>query len=315
MKLTHVLAAGTAACAILSGIPALAQDGGPYGNGPQYSTPAEQQQTRALNERAIDGTTQSPAALNGERQQGGNSDPYTQAPPAETGPAPDSQYDSASSGYSTQSSPAYASEPDAYGRGGNVTPGNASQADGYYGSPQSSYPYGPTPQSDAVSQTGQYGAPSAQQQQYEQQLQQYDQQQNQYQDRRQRYDAQSARYRANLRAYDRAMYDWAYPAPIAYEYGDTGPLERLYLIAEPSQQLFQIPVEDPSGRWVGRVRNVETAPDGRPNRVEVALNRRVSVWVPPGDLRYDPATRVLFTDLSRDELWQMPGATVESGPL
>ena len=54
---------------------------------------------------------------------------------------------------------------------------------------------------------------------------------------------------------------------------------------------------------------------GRPRRVEIALNRVVSVWVTPGHFRYDPDERVLFTDLNRDELWMMPGATVESGLL
>jgi hypothetical protein len=74
-------------------------------------------------------------------------------------------------------------------------------------------------------------------------------------------------------------------------------------------------VEGPDGRWVGRVRNVDIAPNGRPGRVEIALNRRVSVWVPAGDLRLDPDAHVVFTDLSRADLWQMPGATVESGPM
>src|ERR1043166_7970574 len=49
-----------------------------------------------------------------------------------------------------------------------------------------------------------------------------------------------------------------------------------------------------------------------PARIEVALNRVVSVWVSSGHFRYDPYEHVLFTDLTRDELWDMPGATVES---
>jgi hypothetical protein len=61
------------------------------------------------------------------------------------------------------------------------------------------------------------------------------------------------------------------------------------------------------------VRNVEPGPTSL--RVEVALNRRVSVWVDERDLRFDAQNHVLFTNLSRDELWQMPGATVESGPM
>lgn len=59
---------------ILSGVAALALAGGfstsslaQYaGNPPQYSTPAERAQTQQLNQDAIDGTTASPSALNGE---------------------------------------------------------------------------------------------------------------------------------------------------------------------------------------------------------------------------------------------------------
>lgn len=165
----------------------------------------------------------------------------------------------------------------------------------------------------AYAQSDYGSAPPAQQQQYDSQTQQYSQQQQQYQDQRQQYDSDSSRYRDNLRAYDRAMYDWSYPAPVAYEYGERHDLSRLYLIAEPTQQLSHAPVEGPDGRWVGRVRNVETGPDGRPSRVEIALNRRVSVWVQPGDLRFDADNHILFTDMTRADLWQMPGATVESG--
>jgi hypothetical protein len=41
----------------------------------------------------------------------------------------------------------------------------------------------------------------------------------------------------------------------------------------------------------------------------------VSVWVQPGDLRFDPEQHMLYTDLTRGDLWSMPGATVESAPL
>ena len=137
-------------------------------------------------------------------------------------------------------------------------------------------------------------------------MQRYGEQQQNYQNERQR-------YAEDIRDYDLAQYAWTYPAPVQYRY-DEGGLQPLYLIAEPSQQLSQVPVAGP-GNWVGRVRNVETGPDGRPLRVEIALNRRVSVWVRPGDLRFDPDGHVLYTDLTRDRLWEMPGATIESGPL
>ncbi|HEY3779034.1 MAG TPA: hypothetical protein VGL35_13360 [Rhizomicrobium sp.] len=156
-----------------------------------------------------------------------------------------------------------------------------------------------------------YGPPDryqGQQEQYQGQMQQYHGQQERY-----RYERQ--RYAQDVRAYDLAQYAWSYPAPFVYRYGNEYGLQPLYLMAEPSQQLWQVPVEGSGGRWVGRVRNVETAPDGRPQRIEIALNRRVSVWVQANDLRFDPSEDILFTDMTRGQLWTLPGATVESAPL
>ncbi|HEY5048818.1 MAG TPA: hypothetical protein VII49_12445 [Rhizomicrobium sp.] len=278
MKTMTLLRGGAAACAV-SGVLALATPGfaqqgsndyGSYRNPGQVSTPAEQEQTEQLNQQAVRGTDQSPAALNGAAY----GDPQA-------------------TGYEAQS------ESQAYGAPNDPRYQN-----------QPAGPNGPYDE-----QSGPYNQPSAQQQQYDSQMQQYGQQQQQYRDQKQQYNMNNAQYGADLRAYDRATYDWQYPASIEYRYGDNRGLRRLYLIAEPSQQLSEAPVEGPDGRWVGRVRNVETAPDGRPRRVEIALNRRVSVWVRPGDLRYDAGDHVLFTDLTRRDLWQMPGATVESGPL
>jgi len=152
-------------------------------------------------------------------------------------------------------------------------------------------------------------------QQYENQQQQYQDRQQQYEQQRERYRADRRQYARDVRHYDLARYEWTdYPRVYVYRY-EAPDLRRLYLIADPTHQLAQLPVEGPSGRFVGKVRNVETGPDGRPQRIEVALNRIVSVWVSPGHFRYDPGQRVLFTDLNRSDLWTMPGATVESGLL
>lgn len=151
--------------------------------------------------------------------------------------------------------------------------------------------------------------------QYEGQQQQYNDQMQNYQAQQQRYRYDRERYNQRLAAYDLAQYEWSYPAPLAYHYGEGYGLQPLYLMAEPSEQLWRAPVEGPGGHWVGRVRNVEIGPDGRPSRVEIALNREVSVWVRPGDLRFDPYQRILYTDLTRPDLWDMPGATIVSAPL
>jgi hypothetical protein len=155
--------------------------------------------------------------------------------------------------------------------------------------------------------------PGDAQQQYQQQQQQYQQQQQDYQENHDHYDDQKRQYDHNLRRYDQAQWNYTdYPAAYSYRYDDGGRLRKLYLIAEPSQQLANAPVEGPGGNWVGRVRNVETGPNGSPSRVEISLNRRVSVWVEPGNLRFDADDHVVFTDLTRDQLWDLPGATVES---
>jgi hypothetical protein len=145
-------------------------------------------------------------------------------------------------------------------------------------------------------------------------MQQYRNQQQDYQNQRDQYENQRDRYERNIRWYDQARWDYVYPSYIAVRF-DAPRLMRVDMISEPSQQLADVPIEGPDGRWVGRVRNVETAPDGRPARIVVALNRRVSVWVNPRRLRFDPRERIAFTNLTREDLWNMPGATVESYPM
>jgi hypothetical protein len=252
--------------------PNSSQDGGLYGsqvNPPQYSTPAEKQETRSLNDQSVDGTTASPAVLNGQTPASNNA-VQTQSPQNDNLPQSDQP------------------------------------------NPQQS---GPQSSNADLMHVAQYNPqPGGAQQEYDAQQQQYQQQQEQYESQQQQYQDQKHDYYRNLRQYDQAQWAYDYPAAITYEY--EGPhLQRLYLIAEPSQQLANVPIEGPNGMWVGRVRNVEIAPDGRPLRVEIALNRRVSVWVDPGNFRFDPSERILFTNLSRDDLWNMPGATVESAPM
>jgi hypothetical protein len=155
---------------------------------------------------------------------------------------------------------------------------------------------------------------NAQQGQYGEQMQQYQNQQQQYQQQRAQYDNQQQRYYNNIAQYDQAQWNYDYPRAYAYDYNGAH-IERLDYLAEPSQQLAQVPVEGPNGVWVGRIRNIEISADGSPMRVEVSLNRRVSVWVDPQDLRFNPDEHVAYTDLSREDLWHLPGATVESGPM
>jgi hypothetical protein len=138
---------------------------------------------------------------------------------------------------------------------------------------------------------------------------QYQQQQDQYQHDQAHYQHQKAQYEHDIHRYDEARFYFNdYPHAYPYRYADLRPL---YAVSITSERLADAPIEGPDGQFLGHVRNVETAPDGRLTRVEVALNRRVSVWVAADNLRFDVQERVLFTDLTRADLWNMPGAAYE----
>lgn len=66
MNTKIVICIGIAAAAIATTLPAAAQT---KPNPPQYSSPAARAETQQLNKQSLDGTTVSPAALNGETHQ------------------------------------------------------------------------------------------------------------------------------------------------------------------------------------------------------------------------------------------------------
>jgi hypothetical protein len=227
--------AGAAVCALAGALMGTACHAQRYGNGPQYSTPAEQAQTQQLNEQAVSGTTQSPAVLNGEvpsDQSGAYGVPNTdqssgytgyssgQGPTAGNPPSGGGYYGAPSSSYNNQQQPSQN-----YGNPPNASPGYyapppstyGNPATKYYeppttdyGNPGSAYPYGPTPNSDNANTAPHYSEqrqPSNSQLRYESQLSQYRAQQAQY--RRDQW-----RYRGELSAYDRAMDEWYNPVPV-----------------------------------------------------------------------------------------------------
>jgi len=345
MRTNYILLSGAAALALLGGAsmtPVYAQYAG---NPPQYSTPAEQAETQQLNRQNVNGTYQSPDELNGETnpQYNPQNYPSTNSPTYGTygGYGAENGYNSNSYNGTYNNAP----NENGYGsyqqngaspsvnREGNYSgyPDNDSGASynnsgysNYYSrsySGQGEYGQEYEPGQQGQYPQGQYeqyqqNAPrnGYQQQQYDQQMQQYQDQQRTYQNERDEYDHQRDRYEHNIRWYDQARWDYVYPQAIAYHFG--GPrLLRVDMLAEPSEQLADVPIEGPNGRWVGRIRNIETGTSGRPYRIEVALNRRVSVWVSPRHFRFDPRDRIAFTNLTREDLWDRPGATVESYPM
>ncbi|HWU25041.1 MAG TPA: hypothetical protein VN154_01445 [Rhizomicrobium sp.] len=291
MKTSTALFSGVAAATLVGGL-ALAASASAQSsmNPPQYSTPQEEMETQRLNEQNLNGTTQTPAALNGAGSMQQMPEGYyggAEHPPYGTEDENQQPYDQAPSGYAPM--PNNYSVPQ-YGNGSSGAYG------GTTGNGNDNISPGIDPQS-----------------RYQQELLQYEDQQQEYRNQRAQYEYDDNHYWNNLGWYDQARWNYVYPQPYSYDFSGLR-LQRLYVLEEPSQ-LVDVPVEGPNGVWVGRIRNVDTDVDGHPARVEVALNRRVSVWVDPDDLRLDPDARVAFTNLTRDELWRSPDATVENGPL
>lgn len=70
----------------------------------------------------------------------------------------------------------------------------------------------------------------------------------------------------------------------------------------PRNRLTGMMVASRGGTEVGRVREVETGGNGRVVRVAVTVGQGETAWIDADDLQYDPGTRTVFTDLSRDEI-------------
>ncbi|HTO39956.1 MAG TPA: hypothetical protein VL026_03195 [Rhizomicrobium sp.] len=157
----------------------------------------------------------------------------------------------------------------------------------------------------------------ADQARYEEQQNQYLQQQQEYQNQRADYAAQKARYNRQRAHY--ASQRAAYYAETATDaeavptapppYPDEANLNRLYVIADPVSELSRAPLVDGQGKWVGRVREVQTT-NGFADRLKVYLYRdHRYVWLRPSMLRYDAANGVLFTPLDFRALRSMPRAS------
>lgn len=153
------------------------------------------------------------------------------------------------------------------------------------------------------------------QQKYEAQMEQYRARERKYWESQRQFEKQRDSYAMQSSNYDitadqllanRAWYDaHHYARFVAYPDYPEPRLQALYLIAEPSQQMAHAPVVDYDGYKVGEVRNVETAVDGRPARVQIALMDHRFVWVMPGDLRFDPEQHAIYSDLPAQRLWEL----------
>jgi hypothetical protein len=103
MSIRTTALAGAAAVIFGAGTMAFAQPpdyAQRYGGGPPVSTPEEMQQTNQLNQQGINGTTESPAALNGEVPAQNPPTGEEGAPPSQ--PAPYAQYNAQQQQYQNQ---------------------------------------------------------------------------------------------------------------------------------------------------------------------------------------------------------------------
>jgi hypothetical protein len=173
-------------------------------------------------------------------------------------------------------------------------------------------------QTEMLNRDAQGGSvPPAVQSTYQQQLEEYQQQKQEYRRQRAHYEMQRDRYEAQRDRYSaqRAAFyaeisgdPWAVPAVAPPAYPDEAGLIAIHAIAAPETELERAPLVDGEGHWVGRVRTVETAYDGRARRIGIYLYRdHRTVWLHPRELRYDSGDGVLFTLLDYNDLRQMPG--------
>jgi hypothetical protein len=127
---------------------------------------------------------------------------------------------------------------------------------------------------------------------YHQQLEQYRNQRDDYREQRDRYERRLERYE-----YDRSHPAWWWR--VRYE---DATLDAFYRL--PRYRLIGMDVDERDGLRVGRIRDIERAPDGRVERVEIALRGSDEVaWLDADHLRVDPDNNIAFTDISADAIY------------
>jgi hypothetical protein len=136
---------------------------------------------------------------------------------------------------------------------------------------------------------------------------QYQDQQQQYQDQQQRYQNDQQAYRAQQQNYwdERADYnfDRTHPGAWWHDRYQQASLNHFYDI--PRSELIDLRVATDDGFRVGRVAELDRHDDGRVSSVRIEFRDGESAWVHARDLRYDPADRIVFIDLSLHELRQI----------
>jgi hypothetical protein len=136
--------------------------------------------------------------------------------------------------------------------------------------------------------------PSQNQRDYDANKAEYDRKMQDYNAQRGQYDNERARYHDERAEY---AHNWA----VFYGYQDFRVVDRMS-----SDELVGMRVSARDGVHIGRIRDVDTAPDGRIVRIGIRLDDGHGLaWIDSDDLRFNPADRNVMIDLSRSQVDDM----------
>jgi hypothetical protein len=127
---------------------------------------------------------------------------------------------------------------------------------------------------------------------------QYNAQKLRYRAQQEQYKGQKIQYQNRLERYE---YDRSHPSDWWRARYDRATLGSFYSV--PRHDLIGKEVDERDGLRLGRVQDVERAPDGHVERVDVALNFNRAAWIDAANLRYDANAQVMFTDVPADDLY------------
>jgi sporulation protein YlmC with PRC-barrel domain len=122
----------------------------------------------------------------------------------------------------------------------------------------------------------------------------YERSLNNYDARKAAYDNDRARYEDQRHDYDRDR---------AMRWSSFHNHDRYRdIVSFHSSDLIGMTVSTRSGDRIGRIRDVDFAPNGRVNRIAIGISNHRVAWLYADDVRYDPQARVFLIDLSSDQL-------------
>jgi hypothetical protein len=118
----------------------------------------------------------------------------------------------------------------------------------------------------------------------------YNRKMDDYNNQRDAYDHERARYHA-----DRA--DYAHRWDAFYGYREFRGLDQMS-----GTELVGLRIDTRGGNVVGHIHGVENDPNGRVARISVIRDNGARIWLDADDLRYNPNSNRVVTDLNRNQI-------------